>query len=115
MHKQTLRLLSIAMLSVALSGCWLAVAGAGAEAGYVASQEDRTTQETFNDQSIVARVKTKLIADPDVSALDINVDSFKGVVTLKGVVANELIRDKAIKIAGEVKGVKEVQSKLFIG
>ena len=97
-----------------LSGCWAAAAGVGAEAGYVASQEERTTGQVIDDQAIVTSVKTKFISDADVSALDINVDSFKGIVTLKGVVETAHERDEAIRLAYSVNGVKEVQSKLHI-
>lgn len=97
-----------------LSGCWFAAAGVGAEAGYVASQEDRSIGETIDDQALVARVKTKLIADPKVSGLDINVDSFRGVITLKGVLKSEEEVEQAIQVARSTSGVKDVRSKLFV-
>lgn len=106
--------LTLGALAAGLSGCVLAAAGAGAEAGYIASQEDRSAGETIDDQAIVAKVKTTLLADSEVSGLDINVDSFKGVVTLKGVVETARERDKAISLARSVSGVRDVQSKLFI-
>jgi len=101
--------------SLCLGGCWLAAAGAGAEVAYVATQEDRSVAETIDDQGIVSSVKVKLLADSTVSGLDINVDSFKGVVTLKGVVASQKEATQAIALARSVKGVKAVQSKLFVG
>ena len=101
-------------LCASLSGCWVALAGAGAEAGYIAAQEDRSTSETLKDQAIVTSVKTKLLANSDVSGLDINVDSFKGVVTLKGVVDSQNEAETAIRLAWSVSGVKDVQSKLFV-
>ena len=106
----------VALLCVcaSLSGCWAVAAGAGAEAGYVASQEDRTVGETIDDQAIVTSIKTKLLADQEVSGFDINVDSYKGVVTLKGVVDSHDEAAKAIRIAREVSGVQRVESKLFV-
>ena len=38
------------LATVSLSGCFLFAAGAGAEAGYVASQDEKTTGETIDDQ-----------------------------------------------------------------
>ena len=91
-----------------------AVAGAGAEAGYVATQNERTAKETLNDQFLTSAVKTKLIATADVPALDINVDTFKGEVTLRGALKNQTAIDKAIEAAWAVNGVKNVQSKLVL-
>ena len=104
--------LLIAMTST--SGCLLAAAGVGAEAGYVATQDDRSTSETLKDQLIVSSIKTKLIADPKVSGFDINVDSFKGSVTLRGALRHSDEIDVALRIARETDGVKEVISKLVI-
>ena len=104
----------LAIIPLSISGCWLAAAGVGAETGYVVAQEDRSVGETIDDQGIVAAVKTKLLADPDVSGLDINVDSFKGTVTLKGVVESSKEVRQAIALAQSVDGVKSVQSKLFV-
>lgn len=113
MRKITLLVLFFAPF---LSGCLLAAAGVGAEAGYIASQEERTTSETVKDQLIVSKIKTKLIADPKVSGFDINVDSFKGVVTLRGALRTDDEINTAIDIARDTEGVKDVISKLvFVG
>jgi hyperosmotically inducible periplasmic protein len=101
-------------LLVPTNGCWLAVAGAGAEAGYVATQEERTVSETVTDQTIVARVKAKLAIDSSVPALDINVDSDRGVVTLRGVVESDEIARQAISLARTVGDVRRVESQLVV-
>ncbi len=103
-------------LCISLGGCWAAVAGAGvgAEAGYVASQEDRTAGETLTDQRITAAVKTKLLADPTVGGLAINVDTFKSHVTLKGMVNSAKEADRAVELAQTVSGVNGVRSKLVV-
>lgn len=96
------------------SGCWAVAAGAGGEAAYVATQENRSAGETLTDQRIVSTIKTKMIGDPDVDGLDINVDSMRGNVTLKGFVKNQQSADKAIQIANSVEGVKTVHSRLVL-
>lgn len=101
-------------LASSVSGCWLVAAGAGAEAGYVASQEERSASETLTDQRITATVKTKLLAEPDVSGLDINVDTFKSAVTLKGVVETSREAERAVELAYSVDGVRAVHSKLVV-
>jgi hyperosmotically inducible protein len=105
--------LNITFLTV-LSGCLALAAGAGVEGGYVASQESRTAGETIDDQRITASIKTQLLADTEISGLDINVDTFKGIVTLKGVVGSAHEAEKALQIAKSVKGVSGVESKLFV-
>lgn len=104
----------IFIMSCSLSGCILAAAGVGAEAGYVASQDDRSASETLTDQYIVSAVKAKLLADPTVSGLDINVDSFKAHVTLRGALETQEEVDKAIELAENTADVIDVTSKLVV-
>lgn len=105
--------LLVTLVPMSISGCFAAAAGAGAEAAYVATQEDRTASETLNDQRITASIKTKMLADTEVSGLNINVDTHKSVVTLRGFVDTRAEADKAIEIAQGVSGVKQVQAKLI--
>lgn len=111
--RRTILLLSFCA-SIGASGCMLAAAGAGAEAGYVATQDNRTASETVKDQWIVSSIKTKLIATPGVPAMDINVDSFKRHVTLRGALRNEEAINKAIEVARNTDGVDSVTSKLVV-
>lgn len=97
-----------------LSGCVLGAAAGGAEAGYVASQEERTAGETIDDQLIVSKVKTKLLSDPEVSGLNINVDSYEGVVTLRGRVDSDREASEAIRLARDTTGVRAVRSELTV-
>lgn len=101
-------------LPFAFGGCWAVAAGAGAEAAYVATQEDRTAGETIDDQRITATVKSRLLADRTVSGMDINVDTFRRVVVLKGVVESGREAAQAIDIATAVNGVERVTSKLVV-
>lgn len=77
-------------------------------------QTSRSAGDAVDDSVIVAKVKSKLLADPDVSGLDINVDSYKGVVMLKGVVRTGREADEAIRLARETAGVIDVDSKLIV-
>lgn len=109
-----LKFSAVVAIALNLSACWVAVAGAGAEAGYVATQDDRTTKETLNDQFLVTAVKTKLLATKKVPALDINVDSFKGAITLRGALRTDEQIQLALDAARSVNGVKSVESKLVV-
>src|SRR5258705_11973920 len=66
------------------------------------------TGEVITDPAITSTVKTKFLAEPGVSGLNINVDTTNGVVTLKGTVKTKAEADKAMMIARQSKGVKGV-------
>lgn len=74
----------------------------------------KTVGDTIDDATITTRVKTALLNDPDVGGLRIDVDTFKGVVTLSGAVKSAAERDKAIAIAKRIGGVTDVKSTLQI-
>lgn len=68
----------------------------------------------LDDHTISTRVKTAFINDPLVGALRIDVETFKGVVTLKGRVKTKDEEDKAVAIARKIRGVVDVKSELQI-
>jgi hyperosmotically inducible protein len=74
----------------------------------------KSVGETVDDATITARVKTALLNDPATGGLRIDVDTFKGVVTLSGGVKSAAERDKAISIARKTPGVVDVKSTLQI-
>ncbi len=106
-------ILVIALSTFGLHGCLLLVAGAAAEAGYLAGQ-DQSAGTTISDQWITAKVKTKLIADDLVKARNVNVDTSDGVVTLRGIVFSSQQEARAILLVQETMGVKKVISHLNI-
>src|SRR5574338_332513 len=74
----------------------------------------KTVGETIDDATITTRVKTAFINDPAVGAMKIDVDTFKGVVTLSGAVKNRDEEAKAVALARSIKGVTDVKSTLQI-
>ena len=74
----------------------------------------KSVDETVDDATITTRVKTALLNDPDVAPLRIDVDTFKGVVTLSGAVKTAAERDKAIALARKIGGVADVKSTLQV-
>jgi osmotically-inducible protein OsmY len=73
-----------------------------------------TTSDTFDDQTITMRVKTAFINDPVIGVARVDVETFKGVVTLSGRVRSKEEEAKAIALARTMKGVTDVQSKLQV-
>ena len=72
----------------------------------------KTVGETIDDATITTRVKTSLLNDPDVGGLRIDVDTFRGVVTLSGRVKTKEEEAKAVALARKVSGVTDVKSTL---
>jgi hyperosmotically inducible protein len=72
----------------------------------------QTVQRTIDDASITARVKTALLNDPQVGATKIDVATSQGVVTITGEVKSKAEEERAVQLARQVNGVKEVVSKL---
>ena len=74
----------------------------------------KTVGETIDDATITTRVKTSLLNDPEVGGLRIDVDTFKGVVTLSGRVKTREEETKAVALARKISGVAEVKSTLQV-
>jgi hyperosmotically inducible periplasmic protein len=70
--------------------------------------------DKIGDAAITGKVKSALIADPDVKALQIDVDTKDNVVTLNGTADSQAHADKAVTVAKGVDGVKSVDSKLTV-
>ncbi|CAH0285077.1 phospholipid-binding protein [Pseudomonas sp. PA15(2017)] len=67
-------------------------------------------EEAVSDTWITSKVKSAFLADDGLSALDIKVETNKGVVALSGVVKTEAERDLAVAKAKEIKGVQAVSA-----
>jgi hyperosmotically inducible protein len=74
----------------------------------------KTVGDTIDDATITTRVKTSLLNDPVVGGLRIDVDTFKGIVTLSGRVKTKEEEMKAMELARKIGGVTDVKSTLSI-
>lgn len=66
------------------------------------------------DARVTAAIKARLAADPELSTLSISVDTTAGRVTLAGAVASPNLIGKAMVLALETDGVREVISTLQV-
>jgi hyperosmotically inducible protein len=73
-----------------------------------------STGEVIDDSVITTKVKSSYVADSTVSALDISVETNQGVVALTGLVNTEVERQRAVQIARETSGVKQVDARNLI-
>ena len=99
----------------AFSGTWV-LAGALilGLAGCASSGTGQKTGEYVDDSWITTKVKSEMIADTEVKANNINVETSKGVVTLTGTAATSQESDKAAQIARGIKGVTSVKNEMRI-
>ena len=105
-HQTTL--IQVLALSFAAS---LLASGCDRRDGTTSTPVSSTTVGTEIDDSVVTtRVKSALLADPDVKSLDIKVETRKGAVQLSGFVGSQERIDKAIALVLKVEGVKGVEN-----
>lgn len=76
---------------------------------------ERTVGSWVDDVMISSKVKSRLIANSEIRARDIDVSSSQGVVTLIGRVSSQSIRSEAERIASDIKGVSSVNNELLVG
>jgi len=76
--------------------------------------QSRTVGEFYDDATVQAKVKTRLMNDPDIKFLRINTEVRRGVVTLYGRVASEKLRQRALRLSAGVRGVDKVNDRLTV-
>ena len=79
-----------------------------------AKEAGQAIADATADARVTATIKTKLIGNRDLSALSISVNTTAGVVTLSGTVPTMEDISKAMLLAMETDGVKEVISTLQV-
>ena len=88
------------------------------DAGEKVADETRAVaaavEQAASDGAITTEVKMKFAKDKVVSAKDIRVNTDRGVVTLNGEVSSRQEADAAVRLAGEVGGVRMVHSNLKV-
>jgi hyperosmotically inducible protein len=104
------------VLSIALASTMtIFVAGCNKPPQATGTPPPSTTVGTELDDSVVtARVKSALLADPDVKSFDFKVETRKGEVQLSGFVDSQTKIDRAIEVARGVAGVKSVDNKVSV-
>ncbi|HTW88488.1 MAG TPA: BON domain-containing protein [Candidatus Binataceae bacterium] len=83
-------------------------------ASCAATPTQESTGGYIDDSTITAKVKTDLTMDAKVSALEIHVKTYKGVVELSGFVDSQFQVVEAGNVASAVAGVRSVQNDLIV-
>ena len=87
---------------------------AGAKIGEKVAAGANQAEHALENAALTAKIKSKMALDDSVKALDINVDTSNGVVTLTGTVHSEAERTRAVQLARETAGVTSVNDRLTV-
>lgn len=87
---------------------------AGTDRAQAPMNQQSNVSDNIDDAAITAKVKTAIIGEPGLKALQINVDTANGVVVLSGAVDSPTSVDRANQIAQAVEGVKSVDNRLTV-
>jgi hyperosmotically inducible periplasmic protein len=82
--------------------------------GCAGDRTTRSTGQTIDDGAVATKVKSALIADPEVKGTQVQVEVYKGVVQLSGFVDRPADAQRAVAVARNVAGVKEVRNNLIV-
>jgi hyperosmotically inducible periplasmic protein len=77
-------------------------------------KKGRTAGEKIDDASITSQVKMTLLYHRSSSAIHTEVTTKRGVVTLTGKASSEAQLNLASKLAGDVRGVREVRNRMSV-
>jgi len=77
--------------------------------GCASTAKHEGTGEYVDDSVLTGKVKAAIFNEPTLKSAEINVETYKGVVQLSGFVSSPASQSLAVKVAGEVAGVKSVK------
>jgi len=80
--------------------------------GCAATQQHESTGEYVDDSVLTTKVKAAILDEASLKTLQINVETFKGIVQLSGFVDSVEHVAKAGEVAARIRGVKEVKNDL---
>jgi hyperosmotically inducible periplasmic protein len=86
----------------------------GQEISQKTAEAAKTAEEALSDGALTAKIKAKMALDDSVKALDLNVDTVDGVVTVSGKVRTNAERDRALALARETTRVHRVIDRIVI-
>jgi hyperosmotically inducible periplasmic protein len=87
---------------------------AGEEISQKTAEAAKYAQEALSDGALTGKIKAKMALDDTVKALDLNIDTVNGVVTVTGTVRSGAERERALALAKETNGVRHVLDRTVI-
>jgi osmotically-inducible protein OsmY len=83
-------------------------------AGCAGSKRHESTGEYLDDSVLTTKVKASILGDSRLKVMQIDVETFKGIVQLSGFVDSSEAAARAVELARTVKGVKMVNNSLIV-
>ena len=83
-------------------------------AGCASTSRQEGTGEYVDDSVITTKVKAAILNDSELKVLQINVETFKGVVQLSGFVDSRAMMSRAVEVTRGVSGVKSVKNDMRV-
>lgn len=77
-------------------------------AGCASTQKHESTGQYIDDAAITTSVKAAIFNEPTLKSAEINVETFKGRVSLSGFVRSQSNIDRAVQVAQGINGVTSV-------
>ena len=103
-------------MSISKLSPWILAFGVAVSAPIInGCHTNQSARSQVNDSGITAAVKSKMVADSDVKAHNIDVNTENGVVYLMGKVGTVREKSEAERIARETDGVVSVVNHLQVG
>ena len=78
-------------------------------------EDRRDVGDTLGDAWLVTKVKAQFWDEDALDNSDINVDARDGVIILRGTVASQAGKARAVQVARDTEGVKRVEDRLTVG
>lgn len=82
--------------------------------GCASTPTSSSTGELIDDTVITAKVKTAIFNDAELSAAEINVETFKGVVQLSGFVSERSDIARASAVTRTITGVSSIKNDIAV-
>lgn len=80
----------------------------------IPEKERESVRDLIGDASITGQIKLALLFHRSTSALATNVETTKGVVTLRGKAANAAEKDLVTELVTDIDGVKRVENRMTV-
>lgn len=94
---------------------WILAALLGAAVvGCTSTPTQQAAGQAIDDGVVTAKVKAALVEDPVTKAHHINVETFKGQVQLSGYVESDEARNRALQVAKDIEGVRNVKDAMQV-
>ena len=102
------------ILAAAAIGASMVFGASAMAATQTTTDSKQSVGEYTSDAVITTKVKAAIVAEKNLSALDVAAETNNGVVTLTGTVATAAQADAAARVTRGVEGVRQVENKVKV-